>query len=214
MRAARFTWTNLLAVASVVVFVVLAVVASAGHVNGLDQDLRQVFRPDDVWGIWQQIFGNVVDGAAPEVALVVFALVAALTAVRRRSWRPLVFAGILALAAVVITQVAKAIVARPDPQGHVGSFSGSFPSGHMVILLTCLGGVLLLWRERPPAWAWWVAVVAELTMGLSLLLLSMHWFTDVIGGLLLAVPLLVVAASPRFLTPVHRTAPHSVGSLS
>jgi len=158
MRAAWFTWTHLLAVASVVAFAALAVVASAGHVDSVDQDLRRT--------------------------------------------------------AVVITQVAKAIVARPDPQGHVGSFSGSFPSGHMVILLTCLGGVLLLWRERPPAWAWWVAVVAELTMGLSLLLLSMHWFTDVIGGLLLAVPLLVVAASPRFLTPVHRTAPHSVGSLS
>lgn len=214
MHPTRFTWINLLAAVSVVAFVVLAAVASAGHVNGLDRDLRQVFRPDDVWGTWQLIFGNVVDGAAPEVALVGLALAASVAAVRRKSWRPLLFAGTLALVAIVLTQVAKALVARPDPQGHVGSFSGSFPSGHMTILLTCLGGVLLLWRQHPPAWAWWLVLVAELTMGLSLLLLSMHWFTDVIGGLLLAVPLLVVAASPRFLAPVHRTSPHPVGSLT
>jgi membrane-associated phospholipid phosphatase len=216
MASARFTWAHLLAVVSVVAFAVLAVIASAGTVDGLDRDLLQVFRPDDVWGTWQLIFGNVVDGAAPPVALVVLMLAGGLAAVRRKSWTPVVYVGALAVVAVLLTQVAKAVFGRPDPHGHVGTFSGSFPSGHMVTLLICLGGVLFVWRERPPAWAWWVVLVAELTMGLSLLLLSMHWFTDVIGGGLLAVPILVLAASPRFLGPVHRagtpTAVDSVGS--
>ncbi|GAA2789474.1 phosphatase PAP2 family protein [Kribbella solani] len=215
MQRSGVTWVQLLAVASSVAFLVLAVIASAGQVDALDQDLRQVFRPDDVWGPWQLVFGNVVDGAAPRVSLAVLAVSGALAAVLRTSWRPLVYVAALALTGALVTQVAKALIGRADPHGDVGTLSGSFPSGHMVILLVCLGGVLLVWRQHPPVWAWALVALAGLTMGFSLLLLSMHWFTDVAGGALLAVPLLVVAASPRFVGPVHRTGrttPASVGS--
>lgn len=205
MQSVRLTRAHLLTVVSVVAFLVLAVIASAGSIDGLDRDLRQVFRPDDVWGSWQLFFGNVVDGAAPPVALALLLLAGAVAAVRRKSWRPVVFVGALVAVGVLLTQVAKAIFGRPDPHGHVGTLGGSFPSGHMMILLISLGGALLVWRQQPPAWAWAVALAVELTMGFSLLVLSMHWFTDVIGGLLLAVPVLVLAASPRFLGPVHRT---------
>jgi membrane-associated phospholipid phosphatase len=212
----RFTWAHRLAMASLVAFLVLAGIVKAGVTDGLDHSLRQVFRPDDVWGTWQLIFGNVVDGFAPPVALGLLALAGIIAAVRRKSARPLGYVAVLAVVAVLITQVSKAILQRPDPHGHVGTFSGSFPSGHMVVLLIALGGAALVLRRHPPQWGWWLVAVVELTMGLSLLVLSMHWSTDVIGGGLLAVPVVVLASSPRFLGPVHRV-PHtpqvdSVGS--
>jgi membrane-associated phospholipid phosphatase len=188
-----------------VAFLVLAVIVTTGATDELDRELLQVFRPNDVWGTWQLIFGNVVDGAAPIVALPVMVLAGAFAAVRRKNLRPLVYVAVLAVVAVVITRLSKAILGRPDPHGHVGSFSGSYPSGHMVILLICLSGALLVLWQHLPQWVWWLVLVAEVTMGLSLLLLSMHWFTDVIGGGLLAVPVVVLAMSPRFLGPVHRT---------
>jgi membrane-associated phospholipid phosphatase len=194
-------------------FLALAVFVTLEPTDSFDRTLREVFRPDDVWGPWQLVFGNVVDGAGPPVALAALAVAGVAASVRRKSWWPLFYVGTLAVVTVLITQVAKAVFGRPDPHNDVGLFNGSYPSGHMVILLSCLGGVLFVWRRRPPLWAWWLVLVAELTMGFSLLLLSMHWFTDVIGGGLLAVPIVVVAASPRFLRPVHRTQTNAVDSV-
>ncbi|MFF1823037.1 phosphatase PAP2 family protein [Kribbella sp. NPDC058245] len=194
-------------------FLALAVFVTLEPTDSFDRTLREVFRPDDVWGPWQLVFGNVVDGAGPPVALAALAVAGVVASVRRKSWWPLFYVGRLAVVTVLITQVAKAVFSRPDPHNDVGMFNGSYPSGHMVILLSCLGGILFVWRQRPPLWAWWLVLVAELTMGFSLLLLSMHWFTDVIGGGLLAVTIVVVAASPRFLRPVHRTQANAVDSV-
>ena len=200
------------AVVSLAVFVALAVFVTLEPTDSFDRAAREVFRPNDVWGPWQLVFGNVVDGAGPPVALAALALTGVIAAVRRRSWSPVLYVGGLAVATVLITQLTKAVLGRPDPHNDVGLFSGSYPSGHMIVLLSCLGGILFVWRQHPPLWAWWLVLVAELTMGFSLLLLSMHWFTDVVGGGLLAVPIVVLAASPRLLRPVHRTVADSVGS--
>ncbi|MFI5731314.1 phosphatase PAP2 family protein [Kribbella sp. NPDC051587] len=194
-------------------FLALAVFVTLEPTDSFDRTLREVFRPDDVWGPWQLVFGNVVDGAGPPVALAALAVAGVAASVRRKSWWPLFYVGRLAVVTVLITQVTKAIFSRPDPHNDVGMFNGSYPSGHMVILLSCLGGILLVWRQCPPLWAWWLVLVAELTMGFSLLLLSMHWFTDVIGGGLLAVAIVIFAASPRFLRPVHRTKANAVDSV-
>nr|WP_238351429.1 phosphatase PAP2 family protein [Kribbella shirazensis] len=201
----RFTWAHLLAIASTVAFLVLAVLVTADATGRIDTQLRQVFRPDDVWGIWQLIFGNVVDGLMPAVALALLGAAGLFAAIRRRSWRPVRYVGVLGAIAVLLTVISKAVIQRTDPHGGTSSLGGAFPSGHMVVLLVSLGGALLVLSEHPPLWAWLLVVVIELTMGLSLLLLSMHWFTDVISGGLLAAPVVVLARSPRFLGPVHRT---------
>ncbi|MFK4085995.1 phosphatase PAP2 family protein [Kribbella sp. NPDC020789] len=202
------------AVVSLVVFVALAIFVTLEPTDAFDRAAREVFRPNDVWGPWQLVFGNVVDGAGPPVALAALAVAGGVASYRRRSWWPALYVAGLAVVTVLVTQGTKALFGRPDPHNDVGLFSGSYPSGHMIVLLSCLGGILFVWRQRPPLWAWWLVLVAELTMGFSLLLLSMHWFTDVVGGGLLAVPIVILAGSPRLLGPVHRTTSpaDSVGS--
>ncbi|WP_405057706.1 phosphatase PAP2 family protein [Kribbella sp. NBC_01505] len=204
------------AVISLVVFLALAVFVTVDPVDSFDVMAREVFRPDDVWGEWQLTFGWVVDGAGPPIAFTLLAVAGLIAAVQRRLFAPLFYVTGLAAVTVFVTQVTKAVLQRPDPHQDVGFFSGSYPSGHTTVLLCCLGGILFVWRRHPPLWAWWLVLVAELTMGFALLLLSMHWLTDVVGGFLLAVPVLALASSRRFLDPVHRinrpAAVDSVGS--
>jgi undecaprenyl-diphosphatase len=104
-------------------------------------------------------------------------------------------------AAVVVTAAVKLILSRPDTGGHVAAHSGSFPSGHTVGVLVCLGGSLLVVRERTRWWHWVVVGLAGLVMGTALLLVRAHWFSDVIGGALLATGLLAVASQSRLRRP-------------
>jgi membrane-associated phospholipid phosphatase len=103
--------------------------------------------------------------------------------------------------AVVLTSVVKLILGRPDANGQVAAHSGSFPSGHTVGVLVCLGGSLLVVRERTRWWEWVVVGLVGLAMGTALLVERAHWFTDVVGGALLATALLAVASQSRLRRP-------------
>jgi membrane-associated phospholipid phosphatase len=182
---------------------VLSWLVAEGITQDLDDALRWWFRPNDVWGVYQLIFGNVVDGIAPPVALALLALASSAAAWRGRSIRPLVFAGLTASVAMVLTVVGKAILQRPDPHGGLSGHGGAYPSGHMVMLLVALGCALLMLRPRARWWEWIGVGVVGLTMAVSLLLLAMHWFTDVAAGTLIGLTLLAVVSIPG----VGRAAP-------
>jgi membrane-associated phospholipid phosphatase len=94
----------------------------------------------------------------------------------------------------------KALVDRhrpsvPTPVDHVGG--GSFPSGHALTSFTALGLlVLLTW---PIASRWWrvlvvsVSALVVLAIGFSRLILGVHYLTDVLGGWLIGLLLLIAA---------------------
>ncbi|WP_129791282.1 phosphatase PAP2 family protein [Sphingosinicella sp. CPCC 101087] len=74
---------------------------------------------------------------------------------------------------------------RPDAQGHlVPVESLAFPSGHAAnatIVWLCLA-LLLTRSARSRAYAVWAAVWLALAVGVSRVLLGVHWPSDVIGG--------------------------------
>lgn len=104
------------------------------------------------------------------------------------------FVPVVALAgATVLVEVVKLAVARPRPPAAemlVDVTGYAFPSGQATRLAACLlalalvaCGVLPTWRGKVAAVT--VAVAVGLLVGVSRLVLGVHWLTDVLGGLAL-----------------------------
>ncbi len=179
-------------------FAVLAVSVHMDMLNRFDWIVRAWARPHDVWGSAQVRADLVVHGLRPAVVAGLLAAFTVVCCVKRRSMRPIMFVGGVALVAVALTVAAKTAVGRPDPHGLVtNGYGGSFPSGHMVAVVVGLGLAVLL--AQPPA-GWWIWLIPALgggLMGACLLLQATHWFTDVVGGGLLAISVLLVASGCR-----------------
>lgn len=190
---------GLFAVAAVAaaVFVLLAVLVATHATQDLDVAARNHFRPHDVWGTTQMRVDVIVEGLKPSKMLPLLALVAVVACVRSRSWRPAAYAALLVGVTGALTMVTKVIVGRPDPHQDMTAVGGSFPSGHTVTVLVCLGGAILLLQELPRWWEWAVVGLVGVAMGLSLLLQAAHWLTDVVGGLLLGLAVLAAALGLR-----------------
>lgn len=127
-----------------------------------------------------------------EIALPGLVAFAGLTALVRRSWRPVlaaVFAGAVLGAAIVPLKIG---IARPGPvPGPLEGGFGYFPSGHTADTLMCYGTCALIlagglgpigggrtWRRVIAA----AAVLQALLVGFSLVWLDYHWVTDVLGS--------------------------------
>lgn len=97
----------------------------------------------------------------------------------------------------LLTQLAKhwSGRARPDTNGHFWTASGaSYPSGHASVGIYAFGAFavvsVLVLRG---ALRWWLAgslVLVGVSIGLSRLVLGVHWVTDVVGGWLLGAAVL------------------------
>ena len=129
VKPARLPTRVVSALVSTVAFTVLSILVASGATQGLDDAVRQQFRPDDVWSTNQLIFGNVVDGLGPPVALGILLLSGAVTSWRRRSSGPLIYVVVLGVSAVILTAVAKMSVHRADPHGGLSTQGGAYPPG-------------------------------------------------------------------------------------
>ena len=119
-----------------------------------------------------------------------FALVLVLT-LYRRDWRAIVVGWTLVLAGgKLVEAVLKQTIHRIRPIGalqHLGGPSYSYPSGHAMGAMIGYGllAYLVLLRVRRPARRAAVTATAALiilAIGVSRLLLAVHYFTDVVGG--------------------------------
>ncbi|WP_098467830.1 phosphatase PAP2 family protein [Serinibacter salmoneus] len=149
---------------------------------------------------------NVVGGGIVGVAVVPLAVTLALAA-RRRWWAAATFL-LASAASALVVQALKWLFDRDRPLDMlVTSDAGSFPSGHTANAATLAMLAWLAWRR------WWVATIGVawvLAMAASRLVLSVHWFTDVVAGALIGagVAALVVAA----MTALRRRSPAKRGT--
>ena len=121
-------------------------------------------------------------------------------AASQRTFAMVVFAGVLlwrkqpypALVILVIPPLAGALSSilkeifgrdRPDLVPHLDLVTSlSFPSGHACnVMATLLLAALLIARRRRPFWIA-MAVASALAVGVSRVLLGVHWPSDVLGG--------------------------------
>jgi membrane-associated phospholipid phosphatase len=114
----------------------------------------------------------------------VFALaaLASLALLAFGSWRRALVPLVAVLGTDTMVAFLKHAVGRPGTSGRIYADT-AFPSGHMSGITTLLVPLAVLaWTTR--RW-WWPAVVAVLamaTMAATLLVLDVHWFTDVVAG--------------------------------
>lgn len=128
-------------------------------------------------------------------ARAVILVVGVLVFVLRRDWRRVAWLVIVTVAAGVLTDILKALFARPRPNlyPYIGEFSNySFPSGHASNTMALLLGVGLLSRNRAFTA---VCVVIALAVGTTRVMLDVHWPTDVIAGWLLGAGVALVGVS-------------------
>jgi membrane-associated phospholipid phosphatase len=178
-----------LAATGAVAYLLITVLVAGGATERVDVAAREYFRPDDVWGDLQIRFDVIVESLKPVRLTPLFVLFALAVSAHRRSWRPAAYAALVLVAAGVPALVTKVLPRRTDPHDDLSSI-GSFPSGHTLVLLICLGAALLLVHRRPPPWEWLLVRAADAVMALALLVQGTHWLTDVIGGALLGVAVL------------------------
>lgn len=123
---------------------------------------------------------NVAGGTWVATYLIPLVILAALLIARR--WRAAVFVLVALLASVAMVQLLKSLFGRARPgEMLVTSDFGSFPSGHTANAATMAVLAVLLF---PRLWVLLLGVLWTLAMAFSRTLLSVHWLTDTIGGML------------------------------
>jgi undecaprenyl-diphosphatase len=130
----------------------------------------------------------------------VVGVAAAVLAIRKR-WRLAVYLLVTAAGALVLDPVLKSLVGRlrpvvAHPIAH--GTGNSFPSGHSLGSIVCYGAVLLVFL--PAARGRWrvtfisVIVALIVLIGVSRILLGVHYLSDVIGGWAIGITWLGVTA--------------------
>lgn len=107
----------------------------------------------------------------------------------RRAWERLVALGLVLGVGQGVLWGLKALFSRPRPSdGLVAAAGASFPSGHTFTAVVLYGFLLVLvwrWTDRPGlrGGATVLLGTAMLAVGLSRIVLGVHWVSDVLGGI-------------------------------
>jgi membrane-associated phospholipid phosphatase len=185
----------LIAAGSAGAFAALAAAVHLGLLNTFDSTVRELARPDDIWGTAQVRADIIVEGLRPAVLAGVLAAFTLAYCIKRRSMRPGAFVGVVYAATVALSVATKWAMGRPDTHGLVANGGGSFPSGHVISVIVCLGLVALVALPKAGWWIWLIPTGGGSVMGFCLMLQAAHWSTDVVGGALLATAVLAAATS-------------------
>jgi undecaprenyl-diphosphatase len=114
---------------------------------------------------------------------------AALLLVLRRRWRLAAYLVVTGAGALILDPILKALIGRlrpvvAHPVAHAPG--NSFPSGHSLGSIVCYGAIFLIFAAAAPRrWRTWLAVLTAVivaAVGISRILLGVHYISDVVGG--------------------------------
>lgn len=116
--------------------------------------------------------------------LMAILLASVAAAAYRRWWRLTAVVALTPVAGVVAVRLLKRLFGRE----HEGALA--YPSGHVTVLVTVLGMVVLVWGAR--RWLL-VAIAVFAVFGIAGQALTYHYFTDTVGAALLGTSLVAIA---------------------
>ena len=164
----------------------------SGYTNGLDNQVRGfalgLFPPGNerIWSDITFLGSGMVITTLTVLALTILGL--------QKKWREIRYL-IFVVAAAGATEVSmKWLVNRPRPTevfAHTMPTSFSFPSGHTIYGTTfylAIAAIGTSWLKQSNQFAvWLVAALLAVLIGASRIFLGVHYFSDVLGGYLVAV---------------------------
>lgn len=135
---------------------------------------------------------RVVSFAGSAAFLVPVVTAAVLWLLRTRQRRLALFLAVVGAGGGLISTIVKVAVGRPRPEldePFTTAFGNSFPSGHSMGSLVCFGALLVVFLPVvPPAWRHATGAATAtlvLAIGLSRMVLGVHFLSDVLGGYVL-----------------------------
>ena len=147
------------------------------------------------------IWGN----ATGPIATTIVALLGIVTLLATRHLRWAILLALSAALGVIVAEALKVTTARQRPPGaevYAHDLDKSFPSGHSmasVYVYGCIALILFLAARRYQTKGYQAAglivAVFALTIGLSRLVLGVHWLSDVIAGWMFGGAVLLLAAA-------------------
>lgn len=182
----------------------LTVVPGGAPPTSLDQwvfDLTADWTEQAPWALEAAAaIGALTDVAASSV----LGVVATVLLLARRLWVFAAFVATCAIAGVTTVVLLKAAVGRSRPPGAeefiAGGLDRSFPSGHAAVGVYLYGALALLLvvvamrgRHRVGMWLGVVLFSFGIVIGLSRIVIGVHWATDVLAGWSLASAIVLVA---------------------
>jgi undecaprenyl-diphosphatase len=192
---AVFLLRAFLVVGAVWAFVAIAGLVSQGATRGVDETLMRAFRAPGNPGVLRGpawVEGSVRDITAlgGMTVLVLFTLAVAVFLGVRRQTHALVLVVVASLGGLLLSNGLKLVFQRPRPDvvPHLARVdSTSFPSGHAVssaVVYLTLGALLsqLVQPRKQKAYFLGVACVLTFLVGLSRVVLGVHYPSDVLAG--------------------------------
>jgi len=128
-------------------------------------------------------FGTVLDSIGGSRIATILGLVAVGALLLARRWRSAVVVAVALLSSVILVQLLKSLFGRSRPEEIlITADFGSFPSGHTANAATFAVVAVLLF---PRLWVLLVSILWIVAMAFSRTLLSAHWLSDTVGGVLI-----------------------------
>ena len=139
---------------------------------------------------WIQSLARVPSWIGGWLGITALAIVLGVVLLRERAWLDLGFLLAAFAGSQIVVSLLKAWFDRSRPD--VGSAvalpsSASFPSGHATAGVASLGAAAVLIAERLPShrtrvWLWALTITGGLAVGVSRVVLNVHYVTDVLAG--------------------------------
>ena len=178
----------LVLVGAVAGFVALALAYDHHPLSFVDREVAE--RVAASMPSWAQSLARPPSWIGDWIGLTGVGIVVTVVLLRERAWLDLAFFLTTFAGSQLVVAFLKAWFDRPRPD--VGSgialpTSASFPSGHATAGVASLGAAAVLAAERLPSrrarrWLWALVVAIGVAIGLSRIVLGVHYVTDVLAG--------------------------------
>lgn len=201
-RRATLTVTWLVIVLVLLLALSLSVVTLGGNTLAIDRETTNAVQTlnGQPWASIAKV-GNALGESTYAITVAVILLVLGIV---RRDARDVAFLSVLLILRGAAT-VLKEIIASPRPTLEVAEVlepfdSFGFPSGHALTSATALGGLAFIAARRASShgrrWGITVTWLVGITMtGFARIWVGAHWLTDVVGGSLYGIAIVLIAAN-------------------